>query len=190
MRPSDKRLAIINVLTTGDTQESINQHLYIISDEEIKEGDWYVANNTIFRADDVFNDGNNPNIHKYRKVIATTDQDLPLPKVTPAFIEAYVKAYDNGSPITDVSVEYMELLINPDKEGFVEVVGFGKVHKDNFPLLKVRTDNTIITHQVKMYTLDDMKKACAVGIDICAAHDPEKGNNFQPFEDLIISLDK
>lgn len=42
----------------------------------------------------------------------------------------------------------------------------------------------------KKYTLDDMKKACAVGIDICVAHNAETGNNFQPFEDLIISINK
>lgn len=39
----------------------------------------------------------------------------------------------------------------------------------------------------KKYTLDDMKKACAVGIDIV---NKEGENNFQPFEDLIISLSK
>jgi hypothetical protein len=37
------------------------------------------------------------------------------------------------------------------------------------------------------YTLDDMKKACAVGIDIV---NKEGANDFQPFEDLIKSLNK
>jgi hypothetical protein len=39
----------------------------------------------------------------------------------------------------------------------------------------------------KKYTLDDMKKACAIGIDIV---NKEGENNFQPFEDLINSLNK
>lgn len=39
----------------------------------------------------------------------------------------------------------------------------------------------------KKFTLDDMKKACAVGIDIV---NKEGENNFQPFEDLIKSLNK
>ncbi len=37
----------------------------------------------------------------------------------------------------------------------------------------------------KQFTLDDMKKACACGIDICVK---EGGNDFQPFEDLINSI--
>ena len=39
----------------------------------------------------------------------------------------------------------------------------------------------------KKYTLDDMKKACACGIDIACK---EGENDFQPFEDLINSLNK
>ena len=39
-RSSDNRMAIVNVLTKDDPQPCIHQHLYILSDEEIKEGDW------------------------------------------------------------------------------------------------------------------------------------------------------
>ena len=39
----------------------------------------------------------------------------------------------------------------------------------------------------KRYTLDDMKKACACGIDIVCKEGP---NDFQLFEDLINSLNK
>lgn len=39
----------------------------------------------------------------------------------------------------------------------------------------------------KKYTLNDMKKACAIGIDIAIK---EGENDFQPFEDLINSLNK
>ena len=67
------------------------QHLYITSDEEIKEGDWYIHFNTytkessLFKADDKFNGGNNPNIIDKRdfvyeywnnKIIATTNTSL------------------------------------------------------------------------------------------------------------------
>jgi len=41
-RPSDNRMAIVNVLTKDDTQPCIHQHLYFLSDEEIKEGDWCI----------------------------------------------------------------------------------------------------------------------------------------------------
>lgn len=39
-----------------------------------------------------------------------------------------------------------------------------------------------------LFTLDDMKKACGVGVDICCKHNPETGNDFKPFEDLINQL--
>ena len=39
----------------------------------------------------------------------------------------------------------------------------------------------------KRYTLDDMKKACACGIDIVCKEGP---NDFQLFEDLINSINK
>ena len=39
----------------------------------------------------------------------------------------------------------------------------------------------------KKYNLDDMKKACACGIDIVCKEGP---NDFQPFADLINSLNK
>lgn len=40
----------------------------------------------------------------------------------------------------------------------------------------------------RLFTLDDMKKACGVGVDICCKHNPETGNDFKPFEDLINQL--
>jgi hypothetical protein len=61
---------------------NIAKHIYIISDEEIKEGDWYENNGVIFKADDVFDKGNNPNNSNPKvtdfniKIILTTDQDL------------------------------------------------------------------------------------------------------------------
>ena len=39
----------------------------------------------------------------------------------------------------------------------------------------------------KKFTLNDMKKACAIGIDIAIKEGP---NDFQPFEDYINSLNK
>lgn len=49
-RPSDNRMAIVNVLTKDDTQPSIHQHLYVLSDEKIKAGDWFIYENSILQA--------------------------------------------------------------------------------------------------------------------------------------------
>lgn len=44
-RKSDNRLAIVNVLTVGDPDRYLHttQHLYILSDEEVKHEDWYIV---------------------------------------------------------------------------------------------------------------------------------------------------
>ena len=146
----------------GDT---IAQHLYLISDDEIKEGDWYydVIEKKIFQRtlpeDDQYTHD--------KKVIASTDKLLKsctcggrvneegkfyhkmgcnnkyyLPTFSEDFIKAYVNA--NGE-IDEVNVEY-------------EVVGI-KVYGMNARAkkLKLRDDNTVIISQVKtMYSRDDM----------------------------------
>jgi ssDNA-binding Zn-finger/Zn-ribbon topoisomerase 1 len=60
----------------NNTLETMNQHIYITSDEEIKDGDWYLDtfNNQRIKANE-FSD------HKHygnacKKIILTTDQDL------------------------------------------------------------------------------------------------------------------
>ena len=95
------------------------QHIYITSDEKIKEGDWIQRGNEIpvlYTKDFWFDFG-----VSYNKVIATTDTSLKthhfnkgvfknleysLPQPPQEFIEAYVKSYNEGNPITEVMVEY------------------------------------------------------------------------------------
>ena len=77
-----------------------NQHIYITNEEEIKESGWYEHNGVIFRADDVFDDGNNPNNSNPKvtdfnhKIILTTDQDLikdGVQSIDDEFLEWFVK---------------------------------------------------------------------------------------------------
>jgi hypothetical protein len=78
-----------------------NQHLYILSDDEIKVGDYTIDN-----------DGNLPfQIHanivrykqgKYPKIIASTDSSLNLPSPSQAFIEKYCEV----GGIDEVLVKY------------------------------------------------------------------------------------
>ena len=87
-------------------KSEIGQHLYLVSDEEIKEGDWFVSLKIkgIYKA----NPENVKTLSNYKveyihKIIATTDKSLGLPLVNHDFIEAYVKAEGN---INEVMVEY------------------------------------------------------------------------------------
>ena len=114
--PTDKpsRLSILNSgkLNFGaeimSSSNSNPQHIYITNDEEIKEGDWYENNGVIFKADDVFDEGNNPNNSNPRvtdfnnKIILTTDPDLikdGVQAIDDEFLEWFVKnANESGVP--------------------------------------------------------------------------------------------
>lgn len=52
----------------------MNQNIYITSDEKIKEGDWYIADDKLYRA----SVDHMPELYTYpcKKIILTTDQDL------------------------------------------------------------------------------------------------------------------
>lgn len=121
----------------------VYQELYILSDEEIKPSEWYVNTNVLFKADDKFDSGNNPNVNKNNKrVLATTDNSLTiegydssdesanvkikLPQPSPQFVETYIKSFNKGNIISEVMVEY-------ECYGFVT-----KTHED---LFRVKTDS-------------------------------------------------
>lgn len=110
------------------------QHLYITSDEEIKEGDWRVLSfknwdeviETII-TNTQFVGGNYCTVSE-QKIIATTDASLisineqyfdvnksrksavleqkTLPKIPQQFIEKWIEEYNKGNVITEVMVEY------------------------------------------------------------------------------------
>lgn len=126
-----------NVQSSNSNFEA--QHLYIILDEEIKEGDWYkyedwskgisllkggISNAPISNCGSNFVNSRNP-----KKIIATTDPllkieingnrgnllsdvsfDINLPQPSKQFIEKYIEEYNKGNVITDILVEYEYLL--------------------------------------------------------------------------------
>ncbi len=86
------------------------QHLYILSDDEIKEGDWIVCldeidtsimNWDIELAVFQFNGGN---CTSDKKIIATTDKSLGLPRPSNEFIKKYCEL----GGIDEILVEYEE----------------------------------------------------------------------------------
>ena len=103
-----------------------NGYLYLLSDDEIKEGDWclqFHKTNTNIPINVVkyknYGEGN----YYFKKIIATTDSSLEifdkelsnrhsvkvnilLPQLSKQFIEKYIEEYNKGNVITDVLVEY------------------------------------------------------------------------------------
>ena len=147
---------ILNGLKNDEYKEY--QHLYIISDDEIKEDDYYILFTdkalTVLRCT---GDGDYFNC---KKIIATTDETLyltfnngktdlkfVLPKPSDSFISKYIEEYNRGNIITDVLVEY-ELISN--EEYFGNTVN----PDDDVPYFDERLkinhkDNTITIKKVK-----------------------------------------
>jgi hypothetical protein len=130
------------------------QHLYLISNEEIKDGDYCVC---VKKFGVLFTDGTEHKFNQlikveheayyqvnktdYKKVIATTDTTLNLPLIPQSFIEKYVEVNDK---IDEVMVETE--LIESDKFWFKQFPD--SVHDKHYKV-KTRKDNTVIISKVK-----------------------------------------
>lgn len=148
--------------------------LYIVSDDEIKEGDWYINNNVIFKADDKFDDGNNPNQNKKnKKIIATTDilstnimidclsakpKELILPQVQQSFLKEFVK-----NPDGEYDCEYDWMYSYPD--GTLSKNSRLKENAKPVFKLKLNQDNTVNINSIKekVYSKKEMEKAYHYG---------------------------
>lgn len=142
----------IDTVEKENHENAINQHLYFLSSEEIKEGDWCfdIVNGKVLKADhDV-----NYEQDVVKKIIATTNTNLIidkyypqftvdknpiikyLPQIPQSFIEYFIFQYNKGNIITEVMVEY--ILNNEDFDDIIEKVW------DNDYKLKINVkDNTI-----------------------------------------------
>lgn len=111
LKLGQNRLLVNN--TFGYDSHFTNQHLYILSDEEIKEGDWCYGMDGIFQYKGKIN---LPDIELPKKITATTNKSIILPDRFPSFIylprpsqsfiEKFVEEYNKGNVITEVMVEY------------------------------------------------------------------------------------
>lgn len=114
----NKTNELILVKNSSKVNYGKSQHLYIISDDEIKDGDWYydygchLVNISSIRQykGQMLSD-------KDKKILATTDTSLKiegklyktitnLPQPSQQFIEKYIEEYNKGNIIKDVLVEY------------------------------------------------------------------------------------
>ena len=141
------------------------QHLYIISDEEIKVGDWRLENDHIYRTLDS-ETTRWANENGCKKIIATTDTSLQikhfnsgvfkdllynLPQIPQHFIEKYTEEYNNGNVIDDIKVEYEFV----DCEG--KLVHPSRVQDGCGIRLKINSDNTInISTQKEIYSGEEV----------------------------------
>lgn len=179
-------------------------HLYITSDDKIKEGDYYLntSNNkiTIHKALSIY--GGIDNICNNRKIISTTDsylyyilnhnvdnkkfnQQKSLPQPSQSFIKKYVDEYNNGNIITEVMVEYEEEYWRDRSKGDNIIVHSKEEAEqyncimDYYPdKLKVSKDNTVTITKVKD-NLTWKEVELMLSAFICE-HCPETSTKFSP----------
>ena len=154
-----------------------NQHLYIIVDRKeddestwIKEGDWclFFWGGGQLGSDKpqqyqpskghVLNDG-------LKKIVVTTDTNINepktkekdvayamLPQIPESFMQAYIKAYNEGKPITEVNLE-MEI------DYITNATPPTKPMDSTVYKIKTRPDNTVIIHikEDRLYTKGEVE---------------------------------
>jgi hypothetical protein len=119
---SDKKLNLHDSELTKNLPHYQPQHLYILSNDEIKEGNWVIAldTNIVFKCNAY--EAEKPikqfkNL--YKKIIATTDSSLEipdrngapqydpygLPQIPKSFIEYFISEYNKDNVISKVLVE-------------------------------------------------------------------------------------
>lgn len=145
----------------GSGISSYINYLYFTSDEEIKEGDWFIRNvGSILAVEQYIKDD-----HLYandRKIVATTDKALcyikqnghlgqaiiPLPQISQQFQEEYCKA----GGIDEVLVEYTKGICTHNS-------CYTPKCDDICYSIKTDSNNCVITHPVKpkLYTLEEVK---------------------------------
>jgi len=151
----------------------VAQHLYILSDEEIKKDDWVYQTVTKEIIKSPFNCINDD---RYLKVIASTDpsliktvndfdflsnqsgtRDIVLPSPSQSFIEEYVSEYNKGNKIEKVMVEYENTFI------------IDSIYKESKEQLKPKInpkDNTITIKKIKdSWTRDEVTNLCENAYD-------------------------
>lgn len=108
-----------NKLSKSAIEENFHnsQHLYFLSTDKICEGDWIYSNHkNIDFPEEIFQlIGENWTSYKefeiisnVRKIIASTDPSLNLPKPSDSFLQAYIDAYNKSEKIEECLVEYIE----------------------------------------------------------------------------------
>ena len=190
---------ILNGLKNDEYKEY--QNFYIISDDEIKKGDWFInlQHNKIYQCVPkpfVVEVWVNENKDVCKKIIATTDSSLwrpshkyasdviLLPQPSQQFIEKFIEEYNRGNVITDVLIEY-ELISN--EEYFGNTVN----PDDDVPYfdekLKINPkDNTITIKKVKdSYSREEVDRMLDEQASRTTAEMLEKFKGYKSREEVI-----
>lgn len=161
----DDPYLFFNMIVPPTQSNECYQHLYIISDEKPKAGDWYYIYIKGLHSNPQINQLLKSDIESglyekwkadCKKIIATTDTSLifkkgysvsqgeyneSFPQPSKEFIKKYVDSYNKGEVITDILVEYENYILNQSRIGLANVT---------LQRLKINSkDNTITVKKLK-----------------------------------------
>lgn len=126
-----KKCEVIQI-KSGQVGENTDSHLYLVSNEEIKTGDWVVisrwlkddySSNPVRKVDDKpFNNAgwfNSTDCNDVFKIVATTNKNLELPLIPQQWFKDYCK-----NPVTSVMVKFLPIICTGKfTEGFCNKCG-------------------------------------------------------------------
>lgn len=121
-----------------------NQHLYLTSNEEVKECDYYYSKLGKSHNQQIRKSSYNRGI--ITKIIASTDKSLGLPGISDEDLQDYIKSYNTGNIITEWEVE-----VHDKEYRFIDriiEVGSIKTTPDN---------NVIICKEEKLYIEEEVE---------------------------------
>ena len=202
----DKTIAI-KTKYLMEHEDYIGHHLYIISDDEIKEGDWVYENNLNQETQiyQIYNRNNELGFFRFRnvwislnrkqnsakKIIATTDNSLwrpshkyasdiiLLPQPSQQFIQKFVEEYNKGNVITDVLVEELR-----SSDGYYDEQDIW--HWKTLGLKINPKDNTITIKEVKdNYTREEVDRMLDEQASRTTAEMLEKFKDYKSREEVI-----
>lgn len=131
-------------------------HIYITSNEDIKEGDWCIQNRNYLCKITCNQDRTQQGL---KKIIATTDNltfddgynSWFIPSPSDGFIKKFIERYNTGTPVTKVMVEYEEYPIT--------TYGMSDGEPETDTRLKVDKDNCITITSIKeTWTREEVEK--------------------------------
>lgn len=133
-----------NQLHYGNTaiMNSDFQHLYLVTDDEIRYSDYAIQKSDDGTQSIVQSDGEGFGTG-YCKVVASTDKGLLIPLIPQSFVDAYVKL--NGN-IKEVKIDVTPIHATWDSKKF---------NYSNFKIT-TREDNTVVVSQAITYSKDQV----------------------------------
>lgn len=156
-------------------------NIYLTSDDEIKHGNWYIDDTNAIRQSIITDKAYWNARTDYRKIVATNDASLKIAKLPSSFMKAFARAQGN---IKVVIIEYIQA-------GYTETGHFemGLLDKSNTPypkeipsswlefIVKTREDSTVIVHQAKTYTREEVESLIKLAWASCSATIYKEGDD-------------